>query len=130
MIESEGSNLSVGERSLLSLARALVRDAKVVILDEATYVPSMLIYMLFFASSWPDSYRASVDLETDKKIQNTIQTEFKDKTLICIARKCFRLALITSVWPSSIDRLRTILSYDRILVLDSGNIAVSTTTHW
>ncbi|KAF9565380.1 ABC protein, partial [Agrocybe pediades] len=85
VIETEGSNLSVGERSLLSLARALVRDAKVVILDEAT---------------------ASVDFETDKKIQDTIQTEFKDKTLICIAH-----------------RLRTILSYDRILVLDSGNIA-------
>ncbi|KDR79020.1 hypothetical protein GALMADRAFT_244748 [Galerina marginata CBS 339.88] len=84
MIDSEGSNLSVGERSLLSLARALVRDTKVVILDEAT---------------------ASVDLETDKKIQHTIQTEFKDRTLICIAH-----------------RLRTILTYDRVLVLDSGNV--------
>ncbi|KAL5504423.1 hypothetical protein ACEPAH_8498 [Sanghuangporus vaninii] len=84
-IESEGSNLSVGERSLLSLARALVKDCKVVVLDEAT---------------------ASVDLETDSKIQHTIQTEFSDRTLLCIAH-----------------RLRTILSYDRILVLDSGEVA-------
>lgn len=36
VIESEGANLSVGERSLLSLARALVKNSKVVILDEAT----------------------------------------------------------------------------------------------
>ena len=36
VIENEGSNLSVGERSLLSLARALVKDCKLVILDEAT----------------------------------------------------------------------------------------------
>ncbi|KAJ7708108.1 P-loop containing nucleoside triphosphate hydrolase protein [Mycena rosella] len=85
VIETDGANLSVGERSLLSLARALVKDCRVVILDEAT---------------------ASVDLETDNKIQRTIQTQFKDRTLICIAH-----------------RLRTIISYDRILVLDAGKIA-------
>ena len=36
VIENEGSNLSVGQRSLVSLARALVKDSKVLILDEAT----------------------------------------------------------------------------------------------
>ena len=36
VIESEGANLSIGERSLLSLGRALVKDCKIVILDEAT----------------------------------------------------------------------------------------------
>ena len=36
VLEAEGSNLSVGERSLLSLSRALVKDTKVVVLDEAT----------------------------------------------------------------------------------------------
>ncbi|KAH8833231.1 ABC protein [Flagelloscypha sp. PMI_526] len=83
-IETDGANLSVGERSLLSIARALVKDARIVILDEAT---------------------ASVDLETDKKIQETI-SQFHGKTLLCIAH-----------------RLRTILNYDRILVLDEGEVA-------
>jgi ABC-type multidrug transport system fused ATPase/permease subunit len=65
LIEDEGNNLSVGQRSLVSLARAIVFDAKVLILDEAT---------------------ASVDYETDKKIQDTIATEFNDRTILCIAR--------------------------------------------
>jgi hypothetical protein len=64
-IEVEGSNLSVGQRSLVSLARALVKDSKILILDEAT---------------------ASVDYETDRKIQDTITTEFRDRTILCIAR--------------------------------------------
>jgi len=75
------------QRSLVSLARALVVDAKINILDEAT---------------------ASVDYETDHKIQMTIARwvlsvrsnglgltccvsrfrEFKDRTILCIARKC------------------------------------------
>ncbi|WWC71394.1 uncharacterized protein I206_105349 [Kwoniella pini CBS 10737] len=84
LIEEEGGNLSVGERSLVSLARALVRNTKVLILDEAT---------------------ASVDVETDSKIQQTIRNEFKDKTLLCIAH-----------------RLKTILSYDRILVMADGKV--------
>ena len=42
VIESEGANLSVGERSLLSLARALVKDSQVVVLDEATWASSPL----------------------------------------------------------------------------------------
>lgn len=36
VLEADGANLSVGERSLLSLARALVKDATIVIMDEAT----------------------------------------------------------------------------------------------
>ncbi|KAG2017864.1 ATP-binding cassette transporter [Coprinopsis cinerea AmutBmut pab1-1] len=85
VIEDEGANLSIGQRSLVSLARALVKNAKIIILDEAT---------------------ASVDYETDRNIQDTIAYEFKDRTILCIAH-----------------RLRTIISYDRICVLDAGQIA-------
>ncbi|TDL28197.1 ABC transporter [Rickenella mellea] len=84
-VEDEGNNLSVGQRSLVSLARALVKDSKVIVLDEAT---------------------ASVDYETDRNIQDTIAREFSDRTILCIAH-----------------RLRTIVGYDRICVLDSGRIA-------
>ncbi|KAK7024232.1 hypothetical protein VNI00_016449 [Paramarasmius palmivorus] len=83
-IEEGGSDLSVGQRSLVSLARALVKNSKIIIMDEAT---------------------ASVDFETDRNIQDTIQVEFADRTLLCIAH-----------------RLRTIIGYDRICVLDAGQV--------
>lgn len=83
-IEEEGANLSLGQRSLVSLARALVKDSQIILLDEAT---------------------ASVDIKTDARIQETIRTEFADRTLLCIAH-----------------RLRTIISYDRIAVFDAGKV--------
>lgn len=83
-VEDEGSNFSLGERQLIAFARALVRDSKILILDEAT---------------------SSVDYETDSKIQETIIREFKDCTILCIAH-----------------RLKTIINYDRILVLDKGEV--------
>ncbi|KAJ6184684.1 ABC transporter family protein [Penicillium mononematosum] len=84
-VEEDGLNFSLGQRQLMALARALVRDSRIVICDEAT---------------------SSVDMETDVKIQLAMASGFRGKTLLCIAH-----------------RLRTIIGYDRICVVDAGQIA-------
>lgn len=84
IVEDEGLNFSLGQRQLMALARALVRGSQIIVCDEAT---------------------SSVDMETDEKIQRTIATGFKGKTLLCIAH-----------------RLKTIINYDRICVMDQGRI--------
>jgi ATP-binding cassette, subfamily C (CFTR/MRP), member 1 len=63
-VGDEGSNFSLGQRQLLALARALVKKARIIIMDEAT---------------------SSVDFETDSKIQYTIKQEFKGATLLVSA---------------------------------------------
>lgn len=100
-----GSNYSAGEKQLLALCRALVKNSKIIVLDEAT---------------------SSVDVETDAKLQRTIQTEFMSSTLLCIAHRLntigkFRpLMLVLSVL---IPDFPISAYYDRVLVMDDGKVA-------
>ncbi|KAF9476113.1 multidrug resistance-associated ABC transporter [Pholiota conissans] len=66
-IASGGGNLSVGERQIIALARAMVRGSKLLMLDEAT---------------------SAIDYKTDSIIQNTLRTQLpKDVTVITVAHR-------------------------------------------
>jgi putative ABC transport system ATP-binding protein/ATP-binding cassette subfamily B protein len=83
-VEERGNILSVGERQLLSFARTILADPKIIILDEAT---------------------ASIDTETELRIQKALKTLLKGRTSIIIAH-----------------RLSTIRDADKIFVLDHGSL--------
>jgi ATP-binding cassette subfamily B protein len=83
-VRERGSNFSVGEKQLLSFARAIAFDPAVLVLDEAT---------------------ASVDPETERGIQQALETLLEGRSSIIIAH-----------------RLATIQGADRILVLHKGRL--------
>ncbi|MBR3151979.1 MAG: ABC transporter ATP-binding protein [Erysipelotrichaceae bacterium] len=83
-VNSKGVFLSGGEQQRIALARAVLKDASIIVLDEAT---------------------AFADPENEVLIQKALKTLTKNKTVIMIAH-----------------RLSTVVSADRILVLDAGRL--------
>ena len=84
VIGENGSELSGGERQRLSIARAFLKDAPILILDEIS---------------------ASLDVDNEKKIQESLNKLIKDKTVIIISH-----------------RLKSIENVDKIIVIENGHV--------
>ena len=84
MIEQNGNNLSVGEKQLVCITRAIFRRTKIIVMDEAT---------------------ANIDMATEEKIQAALDFVLSNATVITVAH-----------------RIKTIIKYDKILLLDHGEI--------
>lgn len=87
MIGENGSELSGGERQRISIARAFLKDAPIILLDEAT---------------------ASLDVDNETMIQESLSRLIQDKTVLIIAH-----------------RMRTVAEADQIVVLKDGTVAES-----
>lgn len=83
----KGSNFSAGEKQLLALCRALVKNSRIIVLvSRRVFLPLRIVSHYNILKS-QDEATSSVDVETDAKLQRTIQTEFATSTLLCIAHR-------------------------------------------
>ena len=88
-VQTSGSNISVGQRQLLALARVMLRQSRILIFDEAT---------------------SSLDTDTDELVQAAMRKVAREKTVLCIAHR-----LRTVLWH---DRV-CVMDEGRIVELGS-----------
>uniref|UniRef100_A0A1I7Y2B1 Multidrug resistance-associated protein lethal(2)03659 n=1 Tax=Steinernema glaseri TaxID=37863 RepID=A0A1I7Y2B1_9BILA len=88
VIGERGRNLSVGERQLMCMARALLTEVKIVVLDEAT---------------------ASLDIVTDRLIQKCLKEVFSDCTVLLIAHRLENILFMDHGKMIEYDRTKTLL---------------------
>jgi len=88
-VEERGTNLSGGQKQRIAIARALLTNPKILILDDST---------------------SSVDVETETKIQDALESQMRRHTTLVVAQ-----------------RISTVLKADKIVVIDNGRIAAEGT---
>ena len=107
-VADQGSNFSAGEKQLLCLARAMLSQKKILVLDEATANIDKQCVASPHRSI--DATRVhhvlSLACSTDELIQDTIRSKFHDVTVLTIAH-----------------RLNTVMDSDKMLVLERGAVA-------
>ncbi|HID0814503.1 TPA: ATP-binding cassette domain-containing protein, partial [Clostridium botulinum] len=86
-----GSNLSGGEKQKIAMARALTRDSEILILDEAT---------------------ANLDIQSENYINQLINKEFKEKTVIVISHRTDILKYMDKVFELKNGQVNQIEIYD------------------
>ena len=91
-------NLSVGEKQLLSFARALYRDPAILILDEAT---------------------ASIDTESENLLEQAIEAGFRDRTSLVIAHRLSTIRRVDRIVVMDQGRIVEEGSHDQLMARDS-----------
>jgi len=98
-VRERGSNFSVGEKQLLSFARAVAFDAPVLVLDEAT---------------------SSVDPATERRIQEALRTILAGRTSIVIAHRLSTIREVDRILVLHHGRLREEGTHDELLRIEDG----------